>query len=132
MVLYNYDSCHLLDISNKKTIHHQSSNFLELKSINEWISIFQKHNEYPTNTYLLKFNNRNTRKRYEICSKSIIKTTEDVTDVFLLFLLLTLTYFTPFPSVSIVDSEQVNVCWEIFDRVLNMLTYFLLDLFHPF
>ena len=34
LVLYNYDSCHLLDISNKKTIHHQSSNFLELKSIN--------------------------------------------------------------------------------------------------
>ena len=28
----------------------------------------------PPNIYLFKFNNRNTRKRYEICSKLPIKT----------------------------------------------------------
>ena len=38
----------------------------------------------PTNIYLLEVNNRNTRKRCEICSKLTIKTPE------LLFLLLTL------------------------------------------
>ena len=43
----------------------------------------------PANIYLLKVNNRNTRKRCEICSK-----------------------FTPFSGVSIVDFEQVNVCWD--------------------
>ena len=26
--------------------------------------------------------------------------------------LLTLNYFTPFPSFPIVDVEQVNICWE--------------------
>ena len=29
---------------------------------------------YPDNIYLFKFNNRNTRKRCEICSKLTIKT----------------------------------------------------------
>ena len=33
-------------------------------------------------------------------------------DVVLVFLLLTLTYFTPFSSVSIVDFEQVNFSWK--------------------
>ena len=32
--------------------------------------------------------------------------------------LLTLNYFTPFPSFPIVDVEQVNICWE------NYLTLF--------
>ena len=30
----------------------------------------------PANIYLFKVNNRNTRKRYEICSKLTIKTPE--------------------------------------------------------
>ena len=30
---------------------------------------------YPSNTYLFKVNNRNTRKRCEVCSKLTIKTT---------------------------------------------------------
>ena len=34
----------------------------------------EKH--YPANIYLLKFNNRNTGKRSEICSKLTIKTKE--------------------------------------------------------
>ena len=36
--------------------------------------------------------------------------------------LLTLNYFTPFPSFPIVDFEQVNVCWE------NYLTSSLFDI----
>ena len=32
--------------------------------------------EYPGNIYLFKVNNRNTRKRCEICSKLVIKTPE--------------------------------------------------------
>ena len=31
---------------------------------------------FPTGSYLLKVNNRNTRKRYETCSKSTVKTPE--------------------------------------------------------
>ena len=41
------------------------------------------------NIYLFKVNNKNTRKRCEICSMLTIK--------------------TPFSSVSIIDLEQVNV-----------------------
>ena len=44
---------------------------------------------YPANIYLFKDDNRNTRKRCEICSKLAIKT----------------------PETSIVDFEQVNVSW---------------------
>ena len=48
------------------------------------------------NIYLIKFNNRNTRKRLEICSKLTIKTPEDVIDVVLVSLLLTLNLFYTF------------------------------------
>ena len=37
---------------------------------------------------------------------------KDVIEVVLVFLLSTLTYFTPFSSVSVFDFEQVNVSWE--------------------
>ena len=47
-------------------------------------------NLIPCKTDLFKVNNRNTRKRCEMCSKLTIKT-----------------YFTPFSSVSIVAFEQV-------------------------
>ena len=49
---------------------------------------------YAANLYLFKFNNRNTGKRCEICSKLKTKTR---------------THFTPYSSVSIVEFEQVNV-----------------------
>ena len=52
-----------------------------------------------TNPAMFKVNNRNTRKKFEICSK--------------VFLLLILNIFTPFSSVSIVDFQQVNVSWEV-------------------
>ena len=47
-------------------------------------------------THLFKVNNRNTRKRCEICSKLKIKTP--------------VKYFTPFSSVSMLDFEQINAC----------------------
>ena len=61
--------------------------------------------DWPVNIYLLKFNNRNTRKRCEICSKLSIKTPErrqwrrsgvftvnfeHISHLFLMFSLLTL------------------------------------------
>ena len=52
---------------------------------------------YPANIYLFKVNNRNNRKRCEICSKLTIKTPgvfivnfKHISHLFLLFLLLTL------------------------------------------
>ena len=51
-------------------------------------------------------NNRNTRKRFEICPKLTIN------DVVLTFLLLTLNIFHTFSSASIAHFEQVNIRWE--------------------
>ena len=52
---------------------------------------------YPANIYLFKVNNRNTRKRCEICSKLTIKAPDvfndkfgDIPQLFLVFLSLTL------------------------------------------
>ena len=59
--------------------------------------------DYPVGIYLLKFNNRNTRARCEICSKLKIKTPVSF--------LLTRTHFTPCSSVSIVNFEQVIAGW---------------------
>ena len=51
---------------------------------------------FPASIYLFKANNRNTRKRCEMCSKIIIKTQKDVIDVILMFLLLTVNIFHRF------------------------------------
>ena len=51
----------------------------------------------PADIYLLKVDNRNTRKRCEICSKLTIKTPD--------------TSFTPYSSVSIVNFEHVIAGW---------------------
>ena len=56
--------------------------------------------------------NKNTWKRCEICSKLIIKTPE--------------LYFTPFSSVSIVDSEQVNVSCDGIEG--NSMKIFIFDI----
>ena len=62
---------------------------------------------FPANIYLLKINNKSTRKRCEISSKLTKKTAEQRRrrqfDVLLLTLLVS--------SVSIVDFEQLNVYW---------------------
>ena len=44
--------------------------------------------QFPTGSYLLKVNNRNTKTRCEICSKLTIKT--HISHLVLVFLLLTL------------------------------------------
>ena len=67
--------------------------------------------DLPLGIYVLKVNNRNTRKRSEICSKLTMKNQNDVSYVVLVFLSLTMKYLTPFSSVFIVDFEQVNVSW---------------------
>ena len=51
---------------------------------------------FPAAIYLPKVNNRNTRTRCEICSKS------------------TLTYFKPCSTVSIVNFEHVIAGWVVY------------------
>ena len=67
------------------------------------LEIFQS--SYPANIYLFKVNNRNTRKRYEISSKLIIKAPERRHWLYCQLW----TFFTPFSSVSIVEFEQINI-----------------------
>ena len=48
---------------------------LEKKHFHSYVfKIFKQCQGFPANIYLLKFNNKNTRKRCEICSKLTIKT----------------------------------------------------------
>ena len=51
---------------------------------------------FPANIYMFKLNHRNTRKKCEICSKLTIKYQNDVSDVVLIFLLLTFNIFYTF------------------------------------
>ena len=51
---------------------------------------------YPANICLFKVNNRITRKRSEMCSKIKKKHQNDLNDVVLLFLLVTLNIFHNF------------------------------------
>ena len=74
---------------------YQWTNVLEFPRIKIFLS-------GPAGNYLFKVNNRNTITRCEICSKLTI-----VNSVVLVSLLLTLTYFTPCYSVSIVNFEHV-------------------------
>ena len=62
---------------------------------------------------MFKINNRNSRTRFEICSKLTIKTPEwrqwRRSGVFIE------TYFTPCSSVSIVKFEHGNADWDYLD-----------------
>ena len=66
----------------------------------------------PTNIFLFKVTNENTRKMCEICSKSTVKTAKrhDANDA-MVFLLLTLKVFQNFQRF-FGDFEQVNVNWD--------------------
>ena len=64
-------------------------------------------NLYPASIYLLKVNSRNTRTKFEICSKLAIKT-----------------YFTPCSRVSIVNFEQKIGDWVF----LHILRYELMKI----
>ena len=65
---------------------------------------------YPAKSYLLKVNNKNNRKKCEICSKLIIKTPERRSVVFIINFEHISHLFT---SVSIADFEQANVSWDL-------------------
>ena len=65
--------------------------------------------QHPTNIYLFKVNNRNTRKRWKVCSKLIKKFRMTSFTSFWWFYCKLWTNFTLFSSVPIVDFEQVNV-----------------------
>ena len=96
------------------------------------VNFWHASNYCPASKYMLRFSNRNTRNRFEICSKLTIKHQNDVNDIVLVFLLLTLNIFHFFFSVSIVDFEQVNVSWlglyqtsmmELFSKIFNGSKY---------
>ena len=89
--------------------------------------------DFPTNIYLLKVNYRNTRKRCELCSELIIKTSEwhqCSCSVFWCFYCWLGTYVKPFSNVSNVDFEQVYGSWVKCDGS-NCLKWGKLDL-QPF
>ena len=59
----------------------------------------------PANIYLFEVDNRNTGKKYEICSKLTIKTPGDF--------IVNFEYISQlFHNVSVNDFELVNVCWN--------------------
>ena len=83
-----------------------------------------KVNNNPANIYMLKVNNGNSRKRYEICSKLAIKTPgrrqwrrsgvlivnfEHISNILLLFLLLTLN------SKCLLGKHLINVPMNLFE-----------------
>ena len=91
--------------------------FLSIMSITlPFIIPFHKVDNIPANTlhnYLLNFQKRNTRKLFDLCSKSTIKTPEPINllgTFWCLFYKLR-TYFTPFSNVSIIRIKQTNICW---------------------
>ena len=66
----------------------------------------------PSNIYLFKVNIRNMRRRCEICSELTIKTPERRHWRRFGVIIVNWAYFSAFPSISIVASRQVNVCWD--------------------
>ena len=73
----------------------------------------------PANIYLFKVNNRNTRKRCEICWKLTIKTPDDVVGIVPVFLYCYLkTFLTHFSGVFVGDFEQEIVSWEVVNTPL--------------
>ena len=76
---------------------------------NEWVNFVMS--TFQASKYMFKINNRNTRARYEICSKLTIKTSERGFWPCSGVLLLALNVFHTFLcAVSMVVFEQVNIC----------------------
>ena len=89
--------------SSKQTVKvAQEDNQKQLQELKEkhQVSLLWR---YPVGNCMFKFNNRNTRTRYEICSKLTIKTPVN---------------FKRISHVSIVNFEQVNASWlfKIFSK----------------
>ena len=68
-----------------------------------------------TGNYTFQVNSRNTWTRCEIFSKLTKRHQNNVNNVVLASLLLTLNIFHTCSSVSIVNFEQVNAGWDIWD-----------------
>ena len=93
---------------------------LRITLVYSWKNTFPN----PANIYQFKVNNRNTRKRPDICSKLTVKLPERCHWGRSCVSLLTLNYFTPFASFLIVEFIQVNVCWENYLRFYSFDIYF--------
>ena len=73
-----------------------------------WVSKkFMCRRVFPANNYLFKVNNRNTRKRCEICSKLTIKTRKTWTSF--CFFTVNFEHVSNLFLMSLVDFEHVNV-----------------------
>ena len=82
----DFEPCLIRDAVEHKPYNSDKENLRNLKRI------FSRPGTY----YLLKVNNRNTRMRYEMCSKLTIKHQNDFSDVVLVSLLLTWNIFHNF------------------------------------
>ena len=74
----------------------------------------------PANIHFFKANNKNSRKRCELCTKLTMKNQNDVKTSFWCFLCYIWTCSTRFSSVLIVDFEQGNVSWLLPTQFVNM------------
>ena len=72
---------------------------------------YRQISSVPAGNYLLKFLIRNTRTRYEICSKLTIKTPER-RGVVLVYLLLILNIFHTLFYFSVISFEHLIACWD--------------------
>ena len=95
---------------NCKMIFELSNEYDEVKIPYVTLFCFHKLETIPDRNYMFKVNNRNTKTRYEICSKLTIKASERH-QWRRCFHCQLWTYFTSWSSVSIVNFEQVNAGW---------------------
>ena len=91
-------------------IFELSNEYDEVKIPYVTLFCFHKLETIPDRNYMFKVNNRNTKTRYEICSKLTIKASERH-QWRRCFHCQLWTYFTSWSSVSIVNFEQVNAGW---------------------
>ena len=71
----------------------------------------------PATIYLFKVNKRNTRTRYEICSKSTKRHQNDVTGVVLASLLLALKIFHTIFCFYCYFEQVIVVCWAAYQLI---------------
>ena len=79
----------------------------------------------PAGIYLLQVNNRNTRTRCEICSKLTIKTSEHISHLVLVFLLLTLNMKLPAGIRQSKETLEKNLIRILEKPHVSMLLYIL-------
>ena len=114
---YNFVGC-------KRNLKYKRKTWTWLEICSVQLSVFNYFStHFPTNIYLFKVNNRNSRKRYEIYSKLTIKTTERRywrrSGV-----LINFEHISHVSSVFIVDFEQVNVSWVGAGKKLLQILWF--------